>query len=340
MVSLDPRLHGDVLQVRPSQEKFPAPDLSKLGICGVAKRALPFYLNRQLVTVLGDLGVETEAFCSLQATAIRSLRMITESPINAAGFLERNDVGVATNLPFLFERLYYMGISVFDDRFLWSIIELSVLTNLRELKYRGRIPIENGVTLFGILDETDTLDEGEVYVSAMSKEAPITGPVAVTRSPALHPGDIQVAMAVSGDKAAPFQHLYNCIVFSQRGSRDLPSQLSGGDLDGDQFNIFWEPLIMPKRTVQAASYPRVVPENIGRAVDIQDMTDFMLKFIANDALGRVATTHLVLADKLPDGVFDPKCVALASLHSDAVDFSKTGVPVRTPDEPCLPLVPC
>ena len=326
MVSLDPRLEGDVFQVRPSQQKFPA-DMTKLGICGVAKKALPFYLNRPMIKVLEDLGVQISAFQDLQKVAVRKLREIVESPINASAFLQRSDVGVAANLPWLFERLFYMGIDVFEDRFLWSIIELTVLINLRELKHRGRIPIEKGVTLYGIMDETDTLQEGEVYVSTTGKE-PILGTIAVTRSPALHPGDIQLANAVSISEDCPLRHLFNCVVFSQRGQRDLPSMLSGGDLDGDQFNVFYEPLIMPKRTVVAADYPRVDPMNIDGPVETRHMTDFMINFMANDQLGRIANYHLALADMAPDGLFDERCLHLAELHSTAVDFSKTGVPVR------------
>ena len=325
MISLDPRLKGDVLQVRPSQEKFPA-DVTKLGICGVAKRALPFYLNRQLIKLLEDLGVPTASFLELQGQAVRNLREIAESPINASAFLERSDVGSAAALPFLFERLYWMGIPVFQDRFLWSIVELTVLINLRDLKHRMRIPVQKGTTVYGVMDETNTLREGEVYVSTVGRE-PIVGLVAVTRSPALHPGDIQLATAIPVSADCPLRHLLNCVVFSQQGTRDLPSQLSGGDLDGDQFNVFFDPLIIPRTTVEPANYPRVPPEDIGRPVETQDMTDFMVKYMANDQLGRIALNHVALADMRPNGTFDPDCLMLADLHSAAVDFSKTGIPV-------------
>ena len=56
----------------------------------------------------------------------------------------------------------------------------------------------------------------------------------------------------------------------------------------------------------------------------------MCDFFANDQLSRIASLHLTLADMSPFGVFDPRCLDLASLHSTAVDFSKTGIPVRAP----------
>jgi hypothetical protein len=55
-----------------------------------------------------------------------------------------------------------------------------------------------------------------------------TGQVAVTRSPTNHPGDVQLANAVDVPKTSMLRDLYNCVIFSQWGARDLPSQLGGG----------------------------------------------------------------------------------------------------------------
>jgi RNA-dependent RNA polymerase len=50
----------------------------------------------------------------------------------------------------------------------------------------------------------------------------------------------------------------------------------------------------------------------------------------NDKLGTVANSFKVWADKV--GPHAPECLQLAKLHSDAVDFAKSGVPVRIPKE--------
>lgn len=111
------------------------------------------------------------------------------------------------------------------------------------------------------------------------------------------------------------------------GRRDLPSQLSGGDLDGDRYYVIWDELAMPKQTFTPADYPRKLPLDIGRAVTRSDMTDFFLNYMESDQLGRIAVGHRVLADQKSEGTLDEDCVTLAELHSDAVDFSKTGIPV-------------
>jgi hypothetical protein len=123
-------------------------------------------------------------------------------------------------------------------------------------------------------------------------------------------------------------NLRNCICFSQKGERDLPSKLSGGDLDGDLYQIIFDPKARPKEVFSPANYHSQRPIELDRPVERQDMTDFFVKFMATDQLGRIANLHKILADQKVDGVRDPDCLLLAEMHSIAVDFSKSGIPVR------------
>ncbi|TKA27988.1 hypothetical protein B0A50_04054 [Salinomyces thailandicus] len=207
---------------------------------------------------------------------------------------------------------------------------MAVVSHLRDIKYRGRIPVEHGVTLYGIMDETGYLREGEVYVTR-------TGPdgrrddtprsIVITRSPAMHPGDVQVVNAVTVPADSPLKRLSNVVVFSQHGSRDLASQLSGGDLDGDLYNIVWDSRLIPAHTYQAADYPRVSPVELDRLVTSKDMSDFFVTFMETDQLGMLCNIHLQLADQLPTGTFSAECLKLAGMASTAVDYSKTGIAV-------------
>ena len=150
----------------------------------------------------------------------------------------------------------------------------------------------------------------------------------VTRAPALHPGDVQCVNAVDVPQDSPLRALQNCVVFSSRGARDLPSQLSGGDLDGDLYNIIYENTLYPPSTAIPASYEIQKPIDIQRTIQTSDMTEFFIDFMKNDQLGRVAILHQIFADMQPQGTLDPKCIQLAKLHSTAVDFSKTGISVN------------
>ena len=325
MISLDKSLEGTVINVRPSQEKFPS-NGDVLGVCGAAKKALPLYLNRPLIKILEDLGISTEVFLTFQQRTVDELKVTAHSPVNAAAFLEMHDIGKSSSFATLIKELYYLGVHVLEDNFIWSAIELTIFMRLRDLKYRGRIPITNGATLFGVMDETG-LREGEVYCSLGNGET-FEGRVAVTRSPTMHPGDIQYVNAVNVPDDSQLGYLQNCIVFSQYGERDLPSQLSGGDLDGDIFNVIFEPLLQPEQTFPPAEYSRLPPIDIGRPVEIPDITQFFIDFMVNHQLGRISNVHLQLADQRPKGTMDIDCLRLANMHSTAVDFSKIGIPVR------------
>ncbi|KAK4694786.1 RNA-dependent RNA polymerase, partial [Lecanoromycetidae sp. Uapishka_2] len=141
----------------------------------------------------------------------------------------------------------------------------------------------------------------------------ITGNVVITRSPALHPGDVQCVTAVDVPADSPLRALHNVVVFSSKGSRDLPSQLSGGDLDGDLYNIIYDINLYPKRLAHPADYLTSNPIDIGRTVERSDMTDFFIKFMENDNLGLIATLHQILADQYDIGTFHPECVDFKQL---------------------------
>ena len=184
----------------------------------------------------------------------------------------------------------------------------------------------------GIMDETGFLEENEVFcvIERETRSEQLTGSIVITRSPALHPGDVQCVTAVTAPADSPLQALHNVVVFSSKGDRDLPSQLSGGDLDGDLYNLIYDNTLYPKQLASAAEYINPPPIDIGRPVVRSDMTDFFILFMENDNLGQIATLHQILADQNTAGTFDPACLELARMHSTAVDFSKTGIPVSSP----------
>ncbi|KAL8923902.1 MAG: hypothetical protein Q9208_004339 [Pyrenodesmia sp. 3 TL-2023] len=323
MISLDSRLQGEVLCLRPSMIKFEATS-TQIEICGAGFKPLPFYLNRQLIKILEDLGVEEGAFMDLQEEAVDQLRITSSNPVNAGYYLQRNLIGKSARLPWLIRKLSYIGMTFSDDDFLRDAHELAILIQLRELKYRSRIFVERGMTLYGIMDETGYLEEGQIYCSVHNEKGGLvlTGQVVITRCPALHPGDVQYVDAVDVPQGSPLRSVHNCVVFSSKGDRDLPSQLSGGDLDGDLYNVIYDDTLMPKKISDPADYPIVQAIDIGREVTRADMSDFFVQFMENDQLGRLSTLHQTLADQKEQGVFDSDCIRLAEMCSTAVDLGK------------------
>ncbi|KAI8166518.1 RNA-dependent RNA polymerase 1 [Colletotrichum sp. SAR 10_70] len=346
MLSLDTRLPGRVMCIRrESMEKFPSQDTENLEICGGASKPLKLVLNRQMIKILEDLGVRNDFFLRLQKTELDRLRAVTADAYNTGTFLHMQGIGLNCFLPSFIKSLDKYGIDYRRDDFLRTVVQNVVLQELRLLKHKARIPVPKGVTVFGVMDETGFLREGEVYIAYDTYRRPgrtsidgslRDGPVLVTRSPALHPGDIQLVKMRTPPAGHPLRNLRNCIAFSQFGRRDLPSQLSGGDLDGDLYNIIWDRDAMPKVTYKAADYPRVTPAALGRTVEREDMANWFVDFMQSDCLGLIATRHLVVSDQDPNGTLGNDCLTLAGLHSTAVDFSKTGIPVDTKEIPKAP----
>lgn len=330
MLSLDSRLTGDQVFLRPSMIKFEGSNSQDLELCGASYRPLPLYLNRQSIKILEDMGVDDQWFLDLQSQEMERLRSATANAWNAAKFLTSHSIGDRVHLPWFIKKLSSMNLDFRADRFLCNVLEMSVLIEVKSLKHRARYPVPSGMTLYGVMDETGFLQENQIYCTFQQngRRGVVTAQnVLITKSPALYPGDIQIVDAVNAPPASPLLQLKNCICFSQKGERDLPSKLSGGDLDGDFYHIIWDGACKPERSFAPADYPRQVPMDIGRKVERSDMTDFFITFMETDQLGRIATSHQVLADQRELGTMDPDCRLLAEMHSTAVDFSKTGVPV-------------
>ncbi|KAJ6781681.1 hypothetical protein PWT90_07761 [Aphanocladium album] len=141
---------------------------------------------------------------------------------------------------------------------------------------------------------------------------------------------------VTPPESHPLRKLRNCIAFSQKGSRDLPSQLSAGDLDGDLYNVIWDPQARTRTTFEPADYTRVAPPSLDRPVTREDIANFFIDFMKSDILGLIAIMHQIVADVQVEGTNDDDCIKLAEMHSTTVDYSKTGIAVNWWDMPRAP----
>ena len=222
MLSLDPRLEGNKICIRPSMSKFESEDTNQLEICDMASKPIPMVLNRQLIKILEDMGGPASWFMDLEARELQRLRGITASVYNTATFLRTERVCEGIQLHKFLRQTDMMGIDYRRDSFLRGAIEAVLLRELRLLKHKARIPVRKGMTLFGVMDETGYLKEGQVYVAYDTMEGrhcepPGAGRVIVTRSPALHPGDVQTAWNAIPPDGHPLLQLRNCLAFSRWG---------------------------------------------------------------------------------------------------------------------------
>lgn len=335
VLALDTRMMGRRIDLRPSMVKFQSSDSEMdLAVAKPCTEALPFYLNGPLISLLESLGVPYRSFLHLQEQALHRIEAAAKDSRAAGNLLCDYGLGSSTRTTSTLASLEReFGIDALREiPFFRDVVQTAVSHSLRVTKYKARIRVPGAHTLMGIMDETGALAESEVYAclqDASGQRTALSGSCLVLRSPAMHPGDVQLATAIGEvSSTSPLHALTNCLVFSQRGARPLPSMLAGGDLDGDLYNVVQNSRLFPENTYFAAEYPRIRPADIDRRVRKTDIIDFFLNYIISNKVGMIANRHAVISDQSPDGALNPRCILLSGMYSVALDYPKTGVQVN------------
>ncbi|KAF9357301.1 hypothetical protein BGX26_003950 [Mortierella sp. AD094] len=321
-----PALRERQVQIRPSMIKF---DVEHY-VLEVIKTSgfIPSYLNRQIIILLSALGVPDKVILNLKNKMVRDLERIETEETIAIDMLTQNwDENGSSKMIIEMIRAGFMQS---QDPFLRNLLTLFKLHMLEELSKKARIYVPKGAYLLGVCDETGDLKEGEIFVQVSSVENPtkrtiIEGMCAVVRCPCFHPGDIRVVRAVN---CRSLHHLHDVVVFNTKGPRGIPSMCSGGDLDGDDYTVIWDPDIV-NNIKQEAPMEYVGRETLKTSagdVTTLEIKRFFVQYAVSNNLGLIANAHLALSDHLEMGPFNGKCLRLAQLHSDAVDFPKSGIP--------------
>ncbi|KAH9613434.1 hypothetical protein KSS87_004358 [Heliosperma pusillum] len=307
VVAVDPTSHWK-LSLRPSMCKYKS-DNDKLDVLAYSKYQ-PCYLNRQLITLLSTLGVQDRAFEKKQKDALYQLDAILTDPLKAQSALELMCPGEVTNI---LKEMLKCGYKPDAEPFLSMMLQSFREAKLQELRTKTRIFIPKGRALMGCLDETKSLEYGQVFVQVSGGRFRDVGneliinrgsegepncvlqrKVVVAKNPCLHPGDMRVLTAVD---VPALHHMVDCVVFPQKGMRPHPNECSGSDLDGD---IYFE------------------------------VMEYFANYIINDSLGIISNAHTAFADRQVEKAMSSQCIELAKLFSIAVDFPKTGVPAVIP----------
>lgn len=320
---------------RPSMIKFhadTAKEILTLEVASSADAPLVTNLNRPLVALLETLGVPAANFINIQDSAVAEVREAVDDVGSALRLYRNNGFGHAAEIGELLQTLNRtLGLDGITDVEFLKKCNLTCLTSaLRSIKYKARCKVDQAWTLMGIMDETGWLEEGQIFVQLKEgRDASprfLKGWAMVGRSPYLAPGDVQFAQLKGVPPAgSPLWQVHNCVVFSQKGERPLPSCLAGGDLDGDLYNIIQNPLLTPTRTARPGDYLPVRPKELDRPCTVEDIIQFFLVYCQTDRLGMIAERHLTISDRSDYGVQDGRCIKLAQLASIAVDMQKTGI---------------
>ncbi|KAI0362487.1 RdRP-domain-containing protein [Trametes cingulata] len=366
VVVVDRRLQGIKMRLRPSMNKFEAldKDVAPIEIARWFDRPGTTYLNKALIMILEDRGVDQKVFLRLQELAAAKITTASDSVADTVMLFKAHNLGQSFSVPYILQGLRAVGLGMrpedapagsLDGTFLQSLVIFAQHHVLRDIKHGARIPIPDSYLLVGVADEGPayiregvenvfTLEEGQIYACIQNEddEKPtyLKGTVSISRSPVVHPGDVQRVRAIGeppADRVCFFRGLKNVVVLPSVGKRSLASMLGGGDLDGDLYSIIKYDPLLPTEHKDPADYKgvgtRALPD--GRESTVEDICDFIVEYINSDLLGLLSDRHLIIADQSKDGTSDPACIELARLCSQAVDYPKNGVPVDIFDSPRL-----
>ncbi|KAI4956156.1 hypothetical protein J4E91_000367 [Alternaria rosae] len=345
VLALDPKITGPEVHIRPSQMKFVAP-YTGLEIIRSSSLATPFF-NRQIIVVLSYLGVPDYVVIRKQQEMINDYETAMVDDSVALQKLRKHIDMNQTTLTIA--GMVLDGFMKCQDPFVMSLLKLWRACTIKNLKEKARIAIDDGAFVLGCVDETATLQGhmNDLQFDATKEEKLATLPeiflqvddtsrkgqfriikgiCILARNPSLHPGDLRVVRAVD---APGLHHLKNVVVLPQNGDRDLANMCSGGDLDGDDYMVLWDADLIPQNVnMPAMDFTAEKPVETNDPITAAHIGEFFVSYMKNDTLGQIAHAHLANADLQADGVNDEKCLALAELHSKAVDFPKSGLPAE------------
>ncbi|KAF8976911.1 hypothetical protein BGZ46_007836, partial [Entomortierella lignicola] len=324
VLALYPSFPGKRVEIRPSMIKFEV----NHKVLEVIKTSafIPSYLNRQIIILLSAIGVPDKVILDLKNRMVQDLERIETDEKIAASTLAQNWDENGTSKMMI--EMINAGFWQSQDPFLKNLLTLFKLHMLEELAKKAKISVPKGAYLLGVCDETKELKEGEIFVQVSSADNPtkrriIVGKCAVVRCPCFHPGDIRIVQAVD---CRSLRHLHDVVVFNTKGTRGIPNMCSGGDLDGDDFTVIWDPDIVNNiKEDKPMDFPS---HNVTSNEDVKlsDIKIFFVRYAVANNLGLIANAHLALSDYLEQGPYHGKCIRLAQLHSDAVDYPKSGIP--------------
>ncbi|PPQ73217.1 hypothetical protein CVT24_010027 [Panaeolus cyanescens] len=349
MVSVDHKLRGLAMTLRPSMIKFEAPEeMNAIEIARAFDRPGDYFLNRPLIMLMEGLGVPYATFKEYQDRAVQQTRNCTRSLDAAANLMASYGLGTAYRIPSILTQLskkpMYLE-SLPGNGFYQRMLSFSVNHALRMLKNKASIPIPGAWTLVGVADVHGYLQPDQIFAHVRTLEGKniyLDGPVLISRSPTIHPGDVRIVHAIGRpprDSCFEEESIRNTVVFSVLGDRPLPSCLGGGDLDGDTYNLIplgdFPEFTPIRQNVPPAEYEAAPRKELDRPCTMIDVADFVMEYIHSDVVGIVATNWLIIADQSPEGIFDKDCIRLAEIHSHAVDYPKSGQPVAVDNIPRL-----
>lgn len=215
------------IQLRSSQVRFESTRLS----LEVVKYSKPnkLYLDEKAILLLTSLGVNKYIFHELLD---ENMDYCEKYPN-----VDMMDVHYSNGRMDHFRHILDCKFQDKHDPFITNLVssyQNHVLGYLQQCK----IYMHQGVRVFAAMDETGTLQPGEVFLQITdpsglaANRKVIEGPCVIYRDSSCFPGDVRVMAAIN---YAQLRHYTNVLIFSSIDRCDLPSLCSNDDPDEDNF---------------------------------------------------------------------------------------------------------
>jgi hypothetical protein len=227
MVSVDHTLTGSVICLRPSMIKFNVPTgrHQDIEVARAFDRPGPCFLNRPLIMLLEGLGVPFEAFKKYQDDAVQATEVAAKSLKNAATLLEGHGLGASYRISSTLLNLEKLDLdNLEEDDFYREMTGCAVNHVLRDLKNHARILVPGAWTLVGVADMHQYLPPNTIFACIKPIDGErifLSGPVLISRSPCIHPGDVMIVEAIGPPPPGSCfseEPLTNTVVFSVKGA--------------------------------------------------------------------------------------------------------------------------
>lgn len=320
------------IYIRPTQTKFDVAiqDEQYFELCDYS-RYIQAYLNRQIILLLSSLGVNNEIFMKKLNIYRKSLED-EKFVLSLIHYEEWNKT---------FMEMYSSGIGMKNDRLIKSLVDNNKTLLYQDLKAKARIYIGESAYVIGIMDEYGILEYGEAFlhIKRRNLDLILNKNCTVAKCPCLHPGDIRVLSfkkyipgEVETEKYKIFEKYENVIIFPQKGHRPHPNELSGSDLDGDNYFIFYDSDLVPQRLVEPMNYNFDLKQKKKDKITLKHVIKYFAEYINKNNLGIIGDAHLAKSDEDPKGADGDIPKGIAIKFSRAVDAPKTGDAVELSQE--------
>ena len=298
-------------------------------------------LNRQAVRLLEARGVPQRVLAKFLHEDIERMKRARTDVACLRGMVapprEGADAGASWQQRSL-RRCLGAGFAL-DSAMVQSII-CDLLAYRLDVKKESKFELERSRRCFIIADPTGTLQPTQCYANISGKT--LRQQVALIRSPCYDPGEVLVLDAVAPPHPQ-LSEIHGCVVLSSLGPRAVADNMQGGDYDGDDVLLIWEPSIVSK--IDTASWAPPIYENgapplqenfagLGKVGDVPEdeldgvLAETWLQAMEHEGtVGTLSNLHECWADIAADNwrsEAGAKAQELAVLCCHALDSARTG----------------